>query len=189
MKKNFTILFLLCLTASCSTEEDEETLVLRINHHQQTATAVAPVLVYLVQWDNAVGTDNWEILYDEIDGFNYEPGYTYDLLVKKEFIGYTLTDGSSVRYTLMKLIDKEEVPSGEPFEIILKSEGSLNSTSFVTGDQQTGFKILDQIAINCNAFCEELEQLPDTTGPVSGVFVHQEEKGKLQLLEIKTEGF
>jgi len=53
------------------------------------------------------GEDNWQLFYDEIEGFTYEEGYTYELEVDIEKIDNPPADGSSLKYTLKKVIKKE----------------------------------------------------------------------------------
>ncbi len=63
----------------------------------------------LVQEGDMIGTENWEYFYfvDSIEGFNYEPGFVYGLLVKKIEVENPPADGSSVRYKLVSIISKE----------------------------------------------------------------------------------
>lgn len=186
MKKKLLLLVLISLPIfSCSTDDSKETLLLRVNHHQQTAVGVGPTLVYLVQQDETIGTEQWLPLHDEIAGFEFEPGYMYDLLVTREFIGYTLEDGSSVRYSLDKVIRKEKVEPDTPFEITLKSVAMIDPPEFVTGNPESGFEVLDSIAIDCGNLCEELQQVLETEDEVTGIFRHREDAEGIELLELK----
>lgn len=65
----------------------------------------------LVQEGDIMGTEDWEYFYyvDSIDGFTYESGYIYELLVKKTPIENPPMDGSSIRYELVKVISKKKV--------------------------------------------------------------------------------
>lgn len=186
MRKQLVLLVLVCFAIfSCSTDDAKETLLIRMNHHQQTAVGAGKSLVYVVQQDEAIGTAQWSLLHDEIEGFQFEPGYIYDLLVAKEFIGYTLVDGSSVRYTLEKIVRKEKVAADTSFEILLKSVAAIDPPEFVTGNLQTGFEILERIPINCGSLCEELQQVLSTEDEVTGIFRHLEDAEGIELLELK----
>ncbi len=50
--------------------------------------------------------DNWTMFYDNISGFNYEPGYEYVLTVNVQKVENPPADASSLQYTLIKQISK-----------------------------------------------------------------------------------
>jgi heat shock protein HslJ len=50
--------------------------------------------------------DDWLLFYDEIEGFEYEEGYDYELTVAKTPIENPPADGSSIRTVLMEVVDK-----------------------------------------------------------------------------------
>ncbi len=64
----------------------------------------------LVQEGDMIGTENWEnfYFYDSIEGFTYEPGFVYGLIVKKTEVQNPPADGSSIRYELVKIVSKEK---------------------------------------------------------------------------------
>ncbi|MGL5032779.1 MAG: META domain-containing protein, partial [Microcystaceae cyanobacterium] len=51
-------------------------------------------------------TDPWRLLYTPIKGFNYEPGYLYELKVREETIPNPPADGSSKQWVLLDVIKK-----------------------------------------------------------------------------------
>ncbi|PRX38587.1 DUF4377 domain-containing protein, partial [Salegentibacter salegens] len=63
----------------------------------------------LVQEGDMIGTENWENFYfsDRIEGFNYEPGYVYGLIVKKTEVENPPLGGSSIKYELVEIVSKE----------------------------------------------------------------------------------
>jgi len=60
----------------------------------------------LVQEGDMIGTENWEnfYYYDSIEGFNYEAGFVYGLIVKKTNVENPLAGGSSIKYELVKIV-------------------------------------------------------------------------------------
>jgi hypothetical protein len=48
----------------------------------------------------------WELFYDQIDGFTFEPGFTYELRVRVTAVDNPPADASSLRYTLVDVVDK-----------------------------------------------------------------------------------
>lgn len=53
--------------------------------------------------------DDWTLFYDEIEGFMYQPGYTYRLKVWQEEIANPPADGSSWKYVLVEQLEKTAV--------------------------------------------------------------------------------
>ncbi len=50
--------------------------------------------------------EDWELFYDQIEGFTFEPGFTYELQVRVTPAQHVPADASSLRYTLVEVIDK-----------------------------------------------------------------------------------
>lgn len=54
--------------------------------------------------------DKWDaITLDEIAGFEYEPGFEYELLVKITHLANPPADSSNVTYELIKMITQREI--------------------------------------------------------------------------------
>ena len=183
MKILFALLIVTTLLA-CA-EENVETVNMRVNHFQQTATGEGQVLVYLVQEEEKVGQEDWSYFYGDIDGFTYELGYTYDLVVEKTPVNNPPADASSIRYTLKKLIAKKAVDDTVLFEVRLKSVTRSTPPSFVTGSLASGFELLSTLPIDCNTRCDELNQQLTTENEVIGIFTHAP-AGAIRLVGLKT---
>ena len=54
--------------------------------------------------------DDWLLYYSEIDGFDYEAGYVYELLVAESNVPNPPAGGSSVKLTLVEELNKTEPP-------------------------------------------------------------------------------
>lgn len=48
----------------------------------------------------------WELFYNNIEGFTYEPGNEYELIVNIEKVGNPPADASDLKYTLVKEVSK-----------------------------------------------------------------------------------
>ena len=166
MKKQILLLMILGMLFSCSNDDNiqPQTIEMRINHFQNTGIAVGPVLTLLVQEGDNIGTDNWTKFYSNIEGFNYEPGTVYNLSVKAEPIDNPPIDGNSVKYTLIKIKSTQKVDNETLFDIDLK----INGENFVTTD--TGLALLNQINIDCNNLCDELDTILQNQDFVVGTF-------------------
>ena len=112
----FTIVLIaaLFLTASCLEEEGDQDKVEEIILNVSAETSFYydlfddkrenPIEGMLIQ---ERGSNHWECIhFQEIDGFTYEKGYDYELLVEKTTLANPPQDGSNVRYSLIKIIEK-----------------------------------------------------------------------------------
>ena len=64
--------------------------------------------------------DDYTIFYDQIEGFEYEEGYEYKIIVKEEQVENPPSGGSSIRWSLVSVESKEPVPiAGEGEEKII----------------------------------------------------------------------
>ncbi|CAN5158717.1 hypothetical protein BH23BAC2_BH23BAC2_12250 [soil metagenome] len=109
--KPFIFMFFVIL-AACSPRIDSADVVhMRVNSTTVNCIGVMEGTCLLVQEGNMIGTENWEYFYyvDSIEGFSYEPGFIYNLRVRKTEIKNPMADGSSVRYELLKIISKEAI--------------------------------------------------------------------------------
>lgn len=53
--------------------------------------------------------DEYQFFYSEIEGFTFEPGYTYELRVLVEPVANAPADASSLKYTLIEVVSQEPV--------------------------------------------------------------------------------
>ncbi len=52
-------------------------------------------------------SQDWELFYDRIEGFDYESGFAYELKVKEEKVENPPADASSIKTTLIEVVKKE----------------------------------------------------------------------------------
>lgn len=103
MKINVAVL-LTCIILSvvgCGNSQNNETLI--VASERGDCVGVAPMRCLLVKKE---GDNNWQYLYQEIEGFNYEPGYEYKIEVAQEEVQNPAADQSTVRYILKKEVSK-----------------------------------------------------------------------------------
>jgi heat shock protein HslJ len=67
---------------------------------------VAPQECYLIK-ENAAA--DWEYFYDEIAGFNWEPGFEYELRIQETQIANPPADAASLKWTLLEVVGKTAV--------------------------------------------------------------------------------
>jgi heat shock protein HslJ len=107
-----------------------------INSQQKDCTGVGPMkcLQYKEIEDGA-----WKLMYQVIEGFEFEPGYLYTIKVKQTKVKNPPADGSSIRYTLKKIVSKvkdtnmeattSRSPEGKWLITSLVMEGKLTDIS------------------------------------------------------------
>ncbi|GAB3921073.1 DUF4377 domain-containing protein [Larkinella terrae] len=97
-------LVLITLFSACSKDSlKPDFITMQVADHQQDCVGVGPQKCLLVKID---GEANWTYFYSGIEGFTYKSGFEYKLSVKREQIKNPPQDGSSLRYTLVRVIEK-----------------------------------------------------------------------------------
>jgi len=112
---------------------------------------VAPQQCMLVK-DDPEG--DWTLFYDRIEGFDYEEGYEYELLVSEQEIDNPPADASSIKWTLVEVVSKTASLEGTNWVL----DSYLNSEGVLAGllpDTQISAKFQDgQVSGNagCNSY-------------------------------------
>ena len=75
--------------------------------HQRQSPLQEPMgLRHAINWIKVDNNPVWQISHSQIDGFNYESGYEYELLVNAQEILDPPQDASSCEYTLLSVVSK-----------------------------------------------------------------------------------
>jgi hypothetical protein len=98
-------LLLLLAGSACDKSVKPETLTLQIDSQYQDCVGVGPRKCLRVKENDA---SNWQLFYDTIEGFTYEPGYSYTIQVSRETIADPPADGSSYRYKLIQVVNQQK---------------------------------------------------------------------------------
>jgi hypothetical protein len=85
------------------TESENQIVTLYVGSAQVDCVGVAPQQCLLVRESL---DEDYSYFYSTIEGFDYEPGYTYELLVEKTPVENPPADGSSIRWTLVEVVEK-----------------------------------------------------------------------------------
>lgn len=103
------LLILPPLLLSCKTTNVQEvnTTTYWVNSSRIPCTGVAPMHCLQIRKE---GSGTWQLLYSDIEGFEYEPGYLYRIRVRAEQLDpqEVPADASAIRYRLVAV--KEKVP-------------------------------------------------------------------------------
>lgn len=87
--------------------EGSEVIKMRVQSSQTDCDGVeGGQLCFVVQKESSIGKENWETLEQQIEGFNYEPGYVYDITVRIERIENPAENQSPFRYILVDVISR-----------------------------------------------------------------------------------
>jgi len=107
-----TMMTLLFTLAACQPVRDTRTAneptekTLYVGPELVDCTGVGPMQCMLVK-ENL--EDEYQLFYSEIEGFTFEPGYTYELRVLVEPVANAPADASSLKYTLIEVVNQEPV--------------------------------------------------------------------------------
>lgn len=93
---------------ACSPTKDSLKRTIYIGAETKPCTAgVMKAECMQVKWEKS--QKEWQYFYGNIDGFTYEKGYEYKLVISEEKVDNPPADASSVKYKLLKQISKKKV--------------------------------------------------------------------------------
>ncbi len=88
-----------------------EQVTLYVGPNREPCMGVAPQLCLLVKENPE---DEYSLFYSTIEGFEFEPGFEYELLVNKQTVPNPPADASAFRWTLIEVVSKTPVaPAAE----------------------------------------------------------------------------
>jgi hypothetical protein len=174
--KNILFILSSVLLFSCSADDavvTSEEVTLFVNHYKTTSVLNGTSL--LIQEDAAIGTSDFEKT-PFIEGFSFEPGFTYTLTATKIITENAGTNATMTSYELISVVDQTQVAPEVTFSVPLaRFVNGLGYVSWLVGNQQTGFVLSNEININCGSLCPSLETVHANGEIATGVFVHGEE--------------
>lgn len=98
---------------ACTSNNDIQSKMLIVADHLENCVGVGPQTCMLIKENPE---DEWTYFYDQIEGFEYEEGYTYELLVDIVPVKNPAADASSLRYELKNVISK--IPSIDQSDLL-----------------------------------------------------------------------
>lgn len=90
-------------TAALPADSGSTVKTLQVAPSRVACTGVAPQTCLQVR-ESADAA--WSLLYEEIAGFDYVPGYLYEIRIKEESVANPPADGSAIRRTLVAILSK-----------------------------------------------------------------------------------
>ena len=116
----FITLFLLAvLSVGCNKSNGDSTIYGKSWEEKwivasKTITATGSSGSEICYWIKVNNNPVWQISHSQIEGFNYEYGYEYELLVKAQEILNPPQDASSCKYVLISVVSKKLKESDVP---------------------------------------------------------------------------
>lgn len=174
MLKKIAPILLLSLLFACGAK-DKNVHNYWINSYTVPCEAAPEVPCFQFQKEEAMLHGEWETMTSNIVGFDYEPGYLYDLQVRETKLASPAPDGSTIRYELVAIEAKEVDPLLAVNSIWVATTINGNDFSVARGNE------LPRVEVNiransiagtdgCNFFNGQFEQLTDenlTLGPLA----------------------
>lgn len=166
MKLLQVILGILILSSCSMFRHHTNTQTMWVNSFKKECVGVGPQQCLMIQHGDSLSND-WQFFYDRIQGFEYEPGFIYQLEVKKEVIStdQTPADASTIKYTLVKEISKKVDPKLQIHDIYvitnISGYGELNdlATAPTMEINVTENRVSGKDA--CNSYGAEIKTLND----------------------------
>ena len=94
-----------CQTNTVTSEQNVDRQVLYVHQDLVDCIGVAPMQCMQVRTNPSA---EWSFFYSNIEGFEYEPGYQYRLIVDVINVPNPPADGSALRYVLVDLVEKSK---------------------------------------------------------------------------------
>lgn len=96
---------------SISLEENES--IYFINSYKVYCVGIAPQMCLQIQKGETIKPGKWQLFYNKINGFDWEPGYIYKIIVRENKIpaSQVPADASDIKYDFVRQIGKERDPT------------------------------------------------------------------------------
>lgn len=80
-----------------------------VNSSTQECMGVGSMTCLQIQKGSEIKEGDWSLFYNQIEGFEYEPGYIYKLIVLEEKLPdeKVPADASAIKYTLIQVLEKK----------------------------------------------------------------------------------
>jgi heat shock protein HslJ len=101
---------IILIFASCVAPKTDDAEIYWINSYKVDCVGVGPMKCLLIQKNKSIKPEQWQNFYSEIEGFEFEAGYICKLKVKEENQVNVPADASSVKYSLVKVLQKKKDP-------------------------------------------------------------------------------
>ena len=174
------ITFFLFLISGCANNPDSfEISELYLNHYKSECDSFELALCLQSRLNE---NDDWSFYYDHIEGFDYEWGFTYKIKVKVKNIENPPEDSSSIKYTLLEVIEKTKETTVSLFDISVS-----RATGLLVKESENTYNIYNEKNVECiDSDCEIIDSLIVQDMAILLEFKHQiDTERPLKLTQIK----
>ena len=109
-----------------------------------SCTGVAPMTCMQVKYKNS---KSWELFYGGINGFKYQPGYRYVILVDRTKRKNVPADASAYEYKLKKILKKQKMKlnaGNSAWDFVLKHKWKLIQMNGVSQKESPVYMVFDK---------------------------------------------
>ena len=110
--RHYLILAILLIIVSCATHKTNKSneYIYWVNSAKVPCEGVGAMQCLKVQKSDSLHSEEWQLFYSTIDGFDYQPGYIYKLKISEEKIDKenVPADASSIKFKLIKVLEKKQ---------------------------------------------------------------------------------
>jgi len=109
--RHLFILFGTIFFLACSAEDKkQDQSVYWVNSTKVSCVGLAPMKCLQIQKSETPDPSAWEAFHESIQGFDYQPGYVYKIVVKENHLNPAdlPADASSIEYTLVEILEKRQ---------------------------------------------------------------------------------
>jgi len=138
--------------ARASAPDSNGVVRLFVQHHKASCQGEGVRLCMLVRDSDQ---SPWIYFYDQIEGFEYDWGYQYELRVQTTEIENPPADGSSMAFSLIDQVNKVRVASDTSFNFVLLPDQLFSERTSVNQ-----FNLLQEVSFSCDtASCDSVASL------------------------------
>jgi len=117
-------LLLLALVMACEDDPVSARKTMYIGPKKANCIGVGPQQCLQVK----DSTDkSYGLFYGSIEGFFYEEGYEYEIVVAEELIQDPPADGSSIKYILVEVVSKQKVEAADDLKLVSLQQGHASN--------------------------------------------------------------
>lgn len=138
------LMLALVLITGISMTAKADVIRLVVKEDLASCTGVAPMTCMQVKYKNS---KNWELFYGGINGFKYQPGYRYIILVDRTKRKNVPADASAYEYKLRKIVKKQKMKvnaGNTAWDYVLKHKWKLIQMNGVTQKESPVYMVFDK---------------------------------------------
>ena len=138
------LMLIIVLVTGISMTSKADLIRLVVKEDLASCTGVAPMTCMQVKYKNS---KSWELFYGGINGFKYQPGYRYVILVERTKRKNVPADASAYEYKLKKILKKQKMKvntGNSAWDFVLKHKWKLIQMNGATQTASPVYMVFDK---------------------------------------------